>query len=127
MWAVIITNHMSPRFRHFVYSAMLIALMALRAGAAAAQLAQRPDPDPSDPKAKAPDLEYRSAFDGYRRFGEEDLADWRKSNEEVGAAGGHAGHQAGQGRGASNSRPQPGSPETLDRQVPPGGQGGHHQ
>lgn len=104
---------------------LLIALMALWAGAAAAQLAQRPDP--SDPKAKALDLEYRSAFDGYRRFGEEDLADWRKSNEEVGAAGGHAGHQAGQGRGASTSKPQPGSPESSDRQAPPAGHGGHHQ
>ena len=105
---------------------LLIALMALWAAAAAAQLAQRPDP--SDPKAKAPDLEYRSAFDGYRPFGEEDLADWRKSNEEVGAAGGHAGHQARQGLGASTSKPPPESKQDLDKQAPPGEHGGgHHQ
>ncbi len=47
---------------------------------------------PLDPKAKAPPVEFRSAFEGYRPFADQDLADWRRANEEVGAAGGHAGH-----------------------------------
>jgi hypothetical protein len=51
---------------------------------------------PLDPHAKVPPLEYRSAFEGYRRFAEQELADWRRSNEEVGAAGAHAGLLRGQ-------------------------------
>lgn len=64
-----------------------------------------------DPRAAVPRLEYRSALEGYRSFVEEDLRDWRKSNEEVGMAGGHAGHRPGQGPGAQTSKPQPGKPE----------------
>lgn len=51
----------------------------------------RTPPGPRDAQAKVPPLEYRSAFDGYRAFADEELADWRKANDEVGAAGGHAG------------------------------------
>lgn len=66
--------------------------------------------DPRDPLAKAPPVEYRSAFEGYRPYTEPELRDWRKSNEEVGAAGGHAGHRPTQGEGAQSSKPQPGKP-----------------
>lgn len=76
------------------------------AGAVAAQGADRPNPN--DPKAKVPAVEYRSAFEGYRRFADQDPVDWRKANEEVGAAGGHAGHRPGQGAGDKTSTPQPG-------------------
>ena len=80
----------------------------LFAGAAAAQ--QHGRPDPRDPRAKAPAVEYRSALEGYRPYAEPELRDWRKSNEEVGAAGGHAGHRPGQGPGAQTTKPQPGTP-----------------
>ena len=89
----------------------------LFAGLAVAQGAGQPDP--RDPKAKAPPVEFRSAFEGYRPHAEQDLRDWRKSNEEVGAAGGHAGHRPGQGPGQPASKPQPGKPESS------GGHGGH--
>ena len=75
--------------------------------------------DPRDPNAKAPPVGFRSAFEGYRPYADQDLRDWRKSNEEVGAAGGHAGHRPGQGPGSDTSKPQPGKPETS------GGHGGH--
>lgn len=91
--------------------------LALAAGVATAQEA-RP-PDPLEPKAKVPPAEYRSALDGYRPFAEQELRDWRRANEEVGAGGGHAGHQPGQGPGKPTSKPQPGSPEST-------GHGGHH-
>jgi len=68
--------------------------------------------DPRDPGAKVPTVEFRSAFEGYRPFAEQDVRDWRKSNEEVGAAGGHAGHRPGQGPGKSTSKPQPGKAES---------------
>jgi hypothetical protein len=65
------------------------------AGAAAAQQDGRLDP--RDPRAKAPPVEYRSALEGYRPYVEPEPRDWRKSNEEVGAAGGH-----------QTSKPRPG-------------------
>jgi len=88
---------------------MLLAVPALLfAGAAAAQ--QNGRPDPRDPRAEAPSVEYRSALEGYRPYAEPELRDWRKSNDEVGAAGGHAGHRPGRGEGAQTSKPQPGKP-----------------
>jgi hypothetical protein len=75
------------------------------AGAAAAQGAERPNPD--DPNAKAPAIEYRSAFEGYRPFAAAELRDWRKANEEVGAAGGYAGHKPGQDPGARPAVTEP--------------------
>jgi hypothetical protein len=92
----------------------------LLAGIAAAQGGGRPDA--LDPKAKVPPVEFRSALEGYRPFAEEDLRDWRRANEEVGAAGGHAGHRPGQGAGRQLSKPQPGKPESSGAH---GGQGGH--
>jgi len=97
---------------------MLGAVPALLfAGMAVAQSDGRSDP--RDAKAKAPPVEFRSAFEGYRPYAEHDLRDWRKSNEEVGAAGGHAGQRPGQGPGGETSKPQPGKPESS------GGHGGH--
>jgi hypothetical protein len=80
---------------------VFVAVPALvLAGVAAAQDAARPDP--RDPRSKVPPVEYRSAFDGYRPFVEPELRDWRRANEEVGAARGHGGR---------NSEPQPAKPE----------------
>jgi hypothetical protein len=75
--------------------------------------------DPRHPTAKVPPVEFRSAFEGYRPYADEELRDWRKSNEEVGAAGGHAGQRPGQGPGSETSKPQPGKPESS------GGHGRH--
>lgn len=71
----------------------LVVLPALLfAGMAVAQDGR---PDPRDEKAKAPPVEYRSAFEGYRPYVEPEPRDWRKANEEVGNAAGHAGHKPG--------------------------------
>jgi hypothetical protein len=51
--------------------------------------------DPRDPKAKVPPVDFRSALEGYRPYADSNLRDWRKSNDEVGAAGGHAGQRPG--------------------------------
>ena len=103
----------------------VIALLML-AGAASAQTEGLAAP--ADPRIAVPPIEYRSAFDGYRAFSEQDLHDWRKSNEEVGMAGGHAGHRPGQGPGKQSSKPQPGKPESsgASGQTPRHeGHGGH--
>jgi hypothetical protein len=102
------------RVMRTIYGAVPALLFA---GLAVAQSAGQSDP--RDPKAKVPPVEFRSAFEGYRPYAEPDLRDWRKSNEEVGAAGGHAGHRPGQGPGGKTSTPQPGKPETS------GSHGGH--
>ena len=68
----------------------------LLAGAASAQSGARADA--MNAQTKVPPVDYRSAFQGYRRFADEDLRDWRKSNAEVGMAGGQI------------SKPQPGTP-----------------
>lgn len=62
---------------------------------------------PTDPAASAPAASYRSAFEGYRPYRDEPIADWKALNAEVGAAGGHigimggAGGHAGHGGGAA--------------------------
>jgi hypothetical protein len=81
----------------------------LIAGTALAQDERR---SPLDPQAKAPPPEYRSALEGYRQFAEQDLADWRRSNDAVAAAGGHAGLLLGQGAGEQIPKPMPGTPQT---------------
>jgi hypothetical protein len=78
----------------------------LLAGCAGSQADMRPAP--LDSQAKVPAVEYRSAFDSYRPFKEEELRDWRGANDDVGAAGGDAGHRPGHGAGQSTSKPQPG-------------------
>lgn len=88
----------------------------LLAGVAVAQGDGRPDP--RDPRFKVPPAEFRSAFEGYRPYAEPEMRNWRKSNEEVGAAGGHGGNRPGQGPGKDTSKPQPGNPA-------PQGHGGH--
>ncbi len=94
-----------------VVPALLFAGMAIAQGEGRS--------DPRQPKAKVPPVEFRSAFEGYRPYADRELRDWRKSNEEVGAAGGHAGERPGQGPGSETSKPQPGKPESS------GGHGGH--
>lgn len=59
-------------------------LFLLLAALAAAGCAPRVgDPAPVAAAAKAPALEYRSAFEGYQRFGEENPVPWRDANEAV--------------------------------------------
>jgi hypothetical protein len=96
---------------YFVLPALLLA------GCAASQ--NQGGQDVTDSRVNVPAVEFRTAFDGYRPFAEEEQKDWRRANEEVGAAGGHGGHRPGQGPGQQTSKPQPGKP------APSGGHGDH--
>jgi hypothetical protein len=94
---------------------ILFAVPALLlAGAAVAQSDGRANP--LDPQAKVPPVQFPSALKGYRPFVEQEGRDWRQANEQVGAAGGHAGHQPGQGTGEKSSKPQPVKPQSSDHQ-----------
>ena len=70
-----------------MHRSIFIALAALAAGTVAAEEARLPDP--TDPRAKVPGVEYRSAFESYRPFAEEKLTPWRQSNEAVKGDAGH--------------------------------------
>jgi len=107
----------------------VVAPALLFAGVAAAQGDGRPNP--LDPAAKAPPVGYRSAFEGYRTFADQELSDWRKANDEAGAAGGHAGHKPGQEPGKATAKPHPGKPQSAGGAAERGtsgalqGHGGH--
>ena len=91
---------------------MFVAVPALLcAGVAVAQGDDRRDP--RDARAKVPPVEYRSAFDGYRQYADPELRDWRKSNEEVGVAGGRA-DRPGPGAGSEAPKPRPTEPAPHD-------------
>jgi hypothetical protein len=90
----------------------VLALLAFAAGAAHAQGERRPNP--MDPQAKVPPVEFRSAFEGYRPFADQDRRDWRGANDELGSAGGHGGQRPAQGSGEQSSKPQPGKPAHQD-------------
>lgn len=60
----------------------LVVPALLLASCAASQNPGRPDV--TDSRVKVPAVEFRTAFDGYRPFAEEELKDWRKANEDVG-------------------------------------------
>lgn len=91
---------------------------------------------PNDPAASALSLTYRSAFEGYRPFREEPIANWRALNAEVGAvgghvgimggAGGHAGHGAGAAKPAAASPVTPQSGQAPVRGAPGAPAGGAH-
>lgn len=46
---------------------------------------------PADPAAPAASSDYRSAFEGYRYFGDVKVGNWRDLNDEVARVGGHVG------------------------------------
>jgi hypothetical protein len=69
---------------------IVVVLLAAVLGGCAARQAE-PPVAARDAQAKVPPVGYRSAFEGYRPFAEQELADWRRANEGVGAAGGHKG------------------------------------
>lgn len=91
----------------------LVVLALLAPGAPSVIAAQTPAaaPDPANPAAAVPGIQYESAFAGYQPFREEKLQDWRALNDEVGRAGGHIGIFGGAGgHGAAKSAPASGKP-----------------
>ena len=77
-------------------------LLLLCIGLAQASPLSAAAPSPADPSAPAPAATYNSAFEGYRGYRDEPLADWRAVNDEVGRVGGHAGIFRGAGGHASH-------------------------
>jgi hypothetical protein len=92
--------------------AIFLVIAIFTAGSAAAQ---QPRPDPSDPKARVPAVEHRSAFESYRRYAQPEVSGWREMNDEAGRVGGHVGMHR-QGTAKPGAKPPAAAPSA---------QGGH--
>jgi hypothetical protein len=88
-------------------------------------LAQAGPVDPSDSKASAPTLRYRSAFADYRPWQDTKPGDWRAANDKVRDAAakgsGHAGHATPATPPAAASAPGSNASGSAVS-----GHGGHH-
>ncbi len=69
---------------------VLAAALVTAIGPVAAQIDGRSSalPDPLDPQAAVPELNYRSALETYRRFVDDPPIPWREANETVNRIGG---------------------------------------
>jgi hypothetical protein len=83
------------------------------------------DVKPTDAAAAAPSIKYHSAFERYRPFHEEPLADWRALNEEVAGVGGHAGIMRGDTSHAGAAGNSSGTPAGGVPQAPLGSANRH--
>ena len=104
-----------------------IALPVLFALAPVSMAQDSRAPNPADPGAKVPAVNYESAFAGYTPYREEKLAPWREVNDEVGRVKGHVGIFGGAGHGghgaggkAGPSKPAPGQPAAAPSKEPAG-------
>lgn len=80
------------------FAVLCCALAALGLHAAAAFAQSRGNP--ADPAAAVPATRYSSVFSGYQPLGDEKLAAWRETNDEVARIGGHLGMFRNQASGA---------------------------
>ena len=99
---------------YFPHAALAAALAVAATGPASAQA--------SAPKAEA----YRSAFEGYRRFGDQKVQPWRDANDTVGRIGGWQAYA--REAAASEADPKPGAAQAPPASTPNGthpGHGGH--
>jgi len=107
-------------------------VLLLLFGIAAPGYAQRPaPPDPARAAAPVPAVPYRSAFDGYRRFGDTRPADWKAVNDEVARAGGHIGILKAEPAGTASTPQPPSAPSSSPAAPAPrpaaGGHDAHHK
>ncbi|HEX6319807.1 MAG TPA: hypothetical protein VFZ84_13190 [Burkholderiales bacterium] len=71
----------------------MLALLALFAGGTAFAQSEgaKDNEGPAKTDALVPRVTYRSAFEGYRSYREQQVAPWKEVNEEVARVGGHMG------------------------------------
>ena len=98
-----------------------LALFAASAAFAQAPAARR---DPTDPQARIPAVEYRSAFENYRAERDPPATNWREANENVRRIGGHAGYVAKPGGAGEKYEAKGSAPKEKSNA---GGHDGHHR
>ena len=99
---------------------LAVLMLAGIAGAAHAQSAARPDP--SDPQARVPPVQYRSAFADYQPYRDPEVANWREANEGVKEGEGKAGHPA---KPAAKPDAKAAAKPAPQSKPPSGGHSGH--
>jgi hypothetical protein len=67
-----------------------------------------PLPDPADPKAAAPAVQYRSAFAGYRPWREQEPGSWSETLRDLGPPWWGPGSQAARPKPAAKPAPRSG-------------------
>ncbi|WP_394778733.1 hypothetical protein [Undibacterium sp.] len=72
--------------RRLLACCSLLALSAIAQPALAAEPAKQPDP--LDPRAAVPALQYRSTLQSFRPFADQEVGDWKAQNETTGKIGG---------------------------------------
>ena len=112
--------------RYALLTASLLATLAAQAQPAA----NTARPDPLDPKASVPALNYESSFSHYRRLGDEKPVSWRDANDTVTRIGGWRvyAREAQQTDPAPAAKPVDAAPATKPNNSAkpmPAGHGGH--
>ena len=111
-------------------SALLAAALFATLTAQAQPAAKAARPDPLDPQASVPALNYESSFARYRRLGDEKPVSWRDANDTVTRIGGWRAYarEAQQLDPTAAAKPGNAAPAAnsteMDKPVP-AGHGGH--
>ena len=75
-------------FRPRCQGVCALALLIVASVAQAQEPSRLQSPDPLDPQARVPAVDYRSPIENYRRLGEDQRVPWREANETVNRIGG---------------------------------------
>jgi hypothetical protein len=89
---------------------MLSLRVIIGACATAATVAHAQAPAATASSSNGQRLEYQSVFRGYRSFTVDETVSWRRANEALGAAAGHAARPAQPAAAAEPRGPSPASP-----------------
>jgi hypothetical protein len=92
--------------------------LLMGACATTAVVAYAQPPASSAPSGAGKKLQYQSAFDGYRPFTDSGTVPWRRANDELGAAGAHAGHVMQRDTPSAKSAPSAAPPAKDAPSVP---------
>ena len=106
---------------------MLIRLSTLFAGLLLATApARSAAPDPLDGRSATKALQHRSAFDGYRRQGDDPPMGWRQANDAVGRIGGWRAYAREAAASAAPPSPPAAAPASSSEPGRPVAPGRHH-
>jgi hypothetical protein len=104
-------------FMRFHFPSSMVAL-AMVAGAIVLAPTATAQPSASKPTTAEPSAgPYRSAFSGYRRYGDEPVVPWKQANDEVGRIGGWKAYakEAAGGSQEAGAPPAPDKPSSAPR------------
>ena len=101
-------------------AAVLFFLFSLNTWAQGSSAASGSRADPADAGSPAPRAVHRSSFSTYRRFADQEVADWRESNDNVGRIGGWRAYaqESRPSKPAAKSPAPPAAPGSAPKPAP---------